>query len=419
MLVTCIDLEFSVTGEHPLHISVEFDNKIIFSNYVNNADSIIKISRRFLNLSKDRTLTIYIDGKTNDMTIVDNNDNIIEDTCFNLHSISLNKVPLGEVFFQNAVYQHTHNSATGLVTSQPSDISGFNGCITWNFYSPAIKWLYDHELIDRPSILQQTKDRWPQIKKNIRRRILHVVGIDILVLFKIFYLPKYFFQLYKWKKLGGSVDGYEPILSDYSGTEAGQFNEGYYYQDIMVASHIHATRPQRHVTIGSNITGFVGHIATFMPIDVVDIRPLTAIAYPNIQFIQRDLGSPNFYNPDLMSDSVSCLSCIHHVGIGRYGDAVNPDGPFNALDNLQKIVKPGGMLYIGTSVGPKSRVIFNTYRVFTVNEILDHLPNFELIRFDYYVVVGNVIQQHVSTNDLANIPKHSYGIFVLQSKLTR
>ena len=417
MLIANLSVKFNVVGSGKLTIILKFNNRVIFNKQVSDQDSIITVNHRFLNLAKIHNLTIDIDGKTPDMTVIDKNNNIITDTVFRIQNVSLNQIDVGEVFYSNSQYHHNHNGYSDTVTQASSDISGFNGQIKWNFYTPVQKWLYNHEVIDTPGRIQYLRDAWPQLSKNIQRKISNTFGVNITALFKIFYFPKYFVQLFRWKHLGGKVDGYEPILADFSGTEAGVGDGGYFYQDIMVANHILLQQPQRHVTIGSNITGFVGHVATFMPITVCDIRPLSTISYPNINFVQRDLGDPTVDISDLVADSVSCLSCLHHIGIGRYGDTINPDGPFLALENFQKIVAPGGFLYIGTGVGPRSRVIFNQSRSFTVDEIMKHLPNFDLVRFDYYNPTDNTMHENVTEDQFSSIPEYSYGVFVLKSKL--
>jgi hypothetical protein len=418
MLINNLCLKFDVLGQGPLKIKIKFDDTEIFCKPIGETDQTIAVTHKFLNLSKDHTLSIYIDGKTPNMTVIDASSNsIISDTVFRLQSVILNGVSTGEVFYLNAQYHHNQNGSKEMVTQTPSNISGFNGHIEWKFCGPIKKWLYANGLIDRPGLIQRIKNSSPQFLSNVNRKIKNTLGIDIFALIKIFCFPKYVYHVFRWKKLGGKIDGYEPILNDFFGTEAGQVNGAYFYQDIVVASEILKQKPIRHITIGSNFTGFVGHVATFMPITFCDIRPITAIPHPNIDFMQCDLGSQDFFDPAFLSDSVSCLSCLHHVGSGRYGGQINPNGPFEALDNLQKIVQPGGFLYIGTNVGAQSRVVYNQSRSFTVKEILNHLPDFDLVRFDYYNATGNIIKQYVSADEFDQIPDYSYGIFVLRSKL--
>ena len=71
-------------------------------------------------------------------------------------------------------------------------------------------------------------------------------------------------------------------------------------------------------------------------------------------------------------DSLSCLHTIEHVGLGRYGDPVDPEGWVVAVRELARILAPGGRLYLGTPIG-RERVCFNSERVFSPKTILEAL----------------------------------------------
>ena len=73
-------------------------------------------------------------------------------------------------------------------------------------------------------------------------------------------------------------------------------------------------------------------------------------------------------------DSLSCLHTIEHVGLGRYGDPVDPDGWRQAVRELARVLAPGGRLYLGTPVG-RERVCFNSERVFSPTTILEAVPD--------------------------------------------
>jgi hypothetical protein len=64
-----------------------------------------------------------------------------------------------------------------------------------------------------------------------------------------------------------------PCLHDRA-EAAGCASGHYFHQDLYVARQIFARRPARHVDVGSRIDGFVAHLLIFMPVEVVDVRPL-------------------------------------------------------------------------------------------------------------------------------------------------
>jgi hypothetical protein len=143
---------------------------------------------------------------------------------------------------------------------------------------------------------------------------------------------------------------------------------GYFYQDLTVAGWIHEAVPQRHVDVGSRLDGFIGHLAAFREVEVLDIRP-QPLPVPNVKFHQLDLMRPLPEEWLACTDSLSCLHTIEHFGLGRYGDALDPDGYLKGLEQLAKLVRPGGTFYLSTLVG-RERIEFNAHRVYSPRTLM-------------------------------------------------
>jgi SAM-dependent methyltransferase len=157
-----------------------------------------------------------------------------------------------------------------------------------------------------------------------------------------------------------------PILGEWD--ESAATLGAYFFQDQIAARWIYENRPVRHVDIGSRIDGFVGHLAVFREVEVIDIRPLPH-TIPNIRFHQLDLMGeipPEWIGS---TDSLSCLHTIEHFGLGRYGDKLDPEGHLKGLEQLKRMVAPGGRLYLSTPVG-RQRVEFNAHRIFSAATVL-------------------------------------------------
>jgi hypothetical protein len=159
-----------------------------------------------------------------------------------------------------------------------------------------------------------------------------------------------------------------PCLADRF-MESGVAKGHYFHQDLLVAGRVFANAPARHIDVGSRIDGFVAHVAAFRPIEVVDIRPLSS-ATRNLAFIRFDLMAPLKAEYVACCDSLSCLHALEHLGLGRYGDPVNADGYRAGLDNLGRMLRPGGTFYVSVPIGPQ-RIEFNAHRVFAVRTLLD------------------------------------------------
>lgn len=156
-----------------------------------------------------------------------------------------------------------------------------------------------------------------------------------------------------------------PILDEWS--ESSGALGAYFHQDQLVAGWIYRNQPVRHVDVGSRIDGFIGHLAVFREVEVLDIRPQPH-AIPNIIFHQLDLMAELPETWIECTDSLSCLHTIEHLGLGRYGDTIDPKGHEKGLAQLKRMVKPGGMLYLATPIGPQ-RVEFNAHRIFAAETL--------------------------------------------------
>lgn len=184
----------------------------------------------------------------------------------------------------------------------------------------------------------------------------------------------------------GKFNPYPHEKSQQSGTARGH----YFHQDLLVARLIFQARPKKHVDIGSRVDGFVAHVASYRPIEVLDIRPLDDDVQ-NIHFRRADLMSPP---PDMHAycDSLSCLHAIEHFGLGRYGDPIDYEGHVKGLHSLHTLLQAGGTLYLSSPIGPQ-RIEFNAHRVFAIDYLLSLFEGlFEVRMFSYVDDAGDLYE---------------------------
>jgi cyclopropane fatty-acyl-phospholipid synthase-like methyltransferase len=112
----------------------------------------------------------------------------------------------------------------------------------------------------------------------------------------------------------------------------------------------------------------------------------------NITFRKADL----MQLPDDMInafDSVSSLHAIEHFGLGRYGDPVDYFGYLKAIDNITRMLQPGGKFYFSVPIGSQ-RIEFNAHRVFSVRYLIDLFrENFILNSFSYIDDKGDFFEE--------------------------
>lgn len=199
-----------------------------------------------------------------------------------------------------------------------------------------------------------------------------------------------------------------PILNDAS-DQAGTARGHYFHQDLWAARKVYAARPARHVDVGSRVDGFVTHVLTFMPVTVVDVRPLVASGCEGLSFAQADATEMAAF-PDDSVESLSSLHAVEHFGLGRYGDPVDPGACFRVMTAFTRILAPGGRLYFSVPIGVE-RVEFNAHRVFAPRTVLDGLRGLELVSFAAVDDAGE-LRTDVAPEDLDRA-EYACGLFEL------
>ncbi|MBI4224906.1 MAG: DUF268 domain-containing protein [Candidatus Sungbacteria bacterium] len=170
----------------------------------------------------------------------------------------------------------------------------------------------------------------------------------------------------------------------------------YFYQDTWCAGKIFSQKPEHHYDIASEAE-FIGIISQFVPTTMVDIRPLP-VTLPNLSFMQGDTTRLPFDDSSIASLSSICV--IEHIGLGRYGDPLDPFGSEKALAEMIRVLAPGGSLYISVPIDAENKVYFNAHRAFSPNYIFKLCMPLTLIEERY--VYGNRMEQ---TYD----PKKGFG----------
>jgi SAM-dependent methyltransferase len=178
-----------------------------------------------------------------------------------------------------------------------------------------------------------------------------------------------------------SLDNLYPCLFD--ATEQTPVEPTYFYQDTWAFQKIVNRRPEHHVDVGSHHL-FVAYLSMIVPVTMVDIRPLS-VSLDTIHFRQGSIL--NLPYPDGSVSSLSSLCVIEHIGLGRYGDELDPQGSEKAVGELKRVLAPGGRSYVSTPLGDKDIVAFNAHRIFSLDQLLKLFE--PLVVVEQRFVVGN------------------------------
>ena len=237
----------------------------------------------------------------------------------------------------------------------------------------------DHRVVAAPS------GREPSgmvIAREINRLFI-AFGVDFRKTLSGFQgLPRFVSSLYRYRQFRDPtfpvrISDLYPCLSDHQDSASGGLGH-YFYQDLWASRKIYQARPKQHMDIGSRVDGFVAHILTFMPITLIDIRPLESFA-EDLTFVHADATTLPMI-ADASVESLSSLHAVEHFGLGRYGDPVDPTAPLKAMQTMARVIQPGGRLYFSVPIG-RQRLQFNGQRVFSPVVILDHLRPLRLLSF--------------------------------------
>lgn len=222
-------------------------------------------------------------------------------------------------------------------------------------------------------------------------------------------IPKYivfFSELRRYEQMPGAErisrrDLY-PWLDDKTSTTS--FDEHYFYQNIWAFRKILESGIKTHVDVGSMVS-YVGFLSTITHVTFIDIRPLIT----DLPDIESKAGSIlEMPYPDNSIFSLSCLHVAEHIGLGRYGDALDPLGTVKACTELQRVLAPGGNLYFGLPLG-KPRVCFNAHRIHSPAQILEYFAGLKLAEFSLVDDYGHFLQ-NIAPEKGANT-KYACGLF--------
>ena len=161
----------------------------------------------------------------------------------------------------------------------------------------------------------------------------------------------------------------------YDATVTTEIEPTYFYQDAWAFEHIVKERPPWHVDIGSHHK-YVALLSKVVPVTMVDIRPLS-LSMSTIAFREGSILDLPYDEGSV--PSVSSLCVVEHIGLGRYGDPLDPHGTEKAIAELKRIVAPGGCLYVSLPLNDQTRTYFNAHRALSESYFLEQFDSFELL----------------------------------------
>lgn len=155
------------------------------------------------------------------------------------------------------------------------------------------------------------------------------------------------------------------------------FDKHYIYHPAWAARILAQTMPSFHVDISSTLN-FCSLVSAFIPVKFYDYRP-AELYLNNLSMGSADILSLPF--EDASIESLSCMHVVEHIGLGRYGDPLDPEGDLKAISELKLVLKPAGNLLFVVPIGGIPKIMFNAHRIYTYKQIIDYFSDLNLVEF--------------------------------------
>lgn len=195
-------------------------------------------------------------------------------------------------------------------------------------------------------------------------------------------------------------------------TEETIFDPHYIYHPAWAARIIAQTKPKEHTDISSTLY-FSTILSAFVPVRFYDYRPAN-IKLDNLHVGKADLLSLPFANNSI--ESLSCMHTIEHIGLGRYGDPIDPDGDLKAIKELKRVLAPNGNFLFVVPIG-QPMICFNAHRIYSYDQVVSYFKELKLMEFS--LIPDNGRQFGIIKNasrEQSNDQKFGCGLFWFSKK---
>lgn len=184
-----------------------------------------------------------------------------------------------------------------------------------------------------------------------------------------------------FKKASGKDGRFAVDLADaypcpFDKTHMTGFDRHYVYHTAWAARKVAKIKPEVHTDISSSLY-FSSIVSAFVPVKFYDYRPAD-LQLSGLSSEKGDLLHLPFANNSIAS--LSCMHTVEHVGLGRYGDPIDPEGDLKAIGELKRVLAPGGSLLFVVPIG-KPKIQFNAHRIYAYDMIKEYFKDLELKEF--------------------------------------
>jgi hypothetical protein len=194
-----------------------------------------------------------------------------------------------------------------------------------------------------------------------------------------FKLPKFFFDFFIFYKKNNINSKYslKPMLFDIRNKEP--FDPHYLYHTAWACRVLSKIKPKIHYDFSSDLR-FVTMVSSFIKTVQYNLT-IPTIKLTNLKFRTTNLTDMRNIETNSLK-SVSCMHVVEHIGLGRYGDSIDPNADKKAIKEIIRILMKGGNLLFVTPIGINT-IYFNAHRVRGYEEVIRSFSSLKLIEFAF------------------------------------
>ncbi len=188
----------------------------------------------------------------------------------------------------------------------------------------------------------------------------------------------------------------------------------YTYHPAWAARVVAKINPEIHIDISSHLS-FCTIVSAFVPVKFYEYRK-TNLTLDNLTSESADLLHLPFENESIQS--ISCMHVVEHIGLGRYGDTLDPDGDLKAIAELKRVLAIGGSLLLVVPIG-KPSIFFNAHRIYSYEQVMSYFEELDLEEFSLITEDnerGGLLRH--ATGEMADQEIYGCGCFWFKKKLS-
>lgn len=192
----------------------------------------------------------------------------------------------------------------------------------------------------------------------------------------------------------------------YDNAKKTNFDAHYIYHPAWAARILSQIKPNKHIDLSSTLN-FSSMISAFITTEFYDYRP-AKLFLSNLKSAHADLTKLNFADNSIKS--LSCMHTIEHIGLGRYGDKIDPTGDLKAINELKRVIAPGGNLLFVVPIG-QPKIKYNAHRIYSYKMIMDYFGDLKLKEFSLIKENGEEGIIKNATTEMADKQNYGCGCF--------